>query len=81
VEIQSKLPKITLGNSDRPVWNSCRGSYSFAEAWESLREKQPEVPWWKLVWFSMAISKLAGLFFEMLLQQKRRCLVGALVEN
>jgi hypothetical protein len=31
VAIQSKLPEITIGDTDKPIWHSSRGSYSCAE--------------------------------------------------
>jgi hypothetical protein len=64
VAIQSKLLKITLGDTDKPLWNSSRGTNSCAEVWDNLREKKPEVSWWKLVSFSMAIPEHA--FFSWL---------------
>lgn len=47
-----------------------------------LRVKYPEVPWWKLVWFSSVIPKhsflLVGWFFGMPFLLKRRWLAGDL---
>jgi hypothetical protein len=64
VAIQSKLPETTLGDTDRHLWNSSKGTYSCAKVWDNLREKKLEVSWSKLVWFSMAIPKHA--FFSWL---------------
>jgi len=57
VEIQGSLPNIPFGGYDLPVWESRNGKYSCAETWEKLRSKHPVVPWWKPVWFSMAIPR------------------------
>jgi hypothetical protein len=57
VEIQSSLPDIQLGGDDLPVWDSRNGKYSCAETWEKLRSRHPVVPWWKTVWFPMAIPR------------------------
>jgi hypothetical protein len=37
VQIQSRLPEIPIGESDRPIWNSKKGFYSCADTWEFLR--------------------------------------------
>jgi len=55
VNIQSQLPGIAIGTEDVPVWKSRRGIYSCSETWNSLRTKVPEVPWWQIVWFPLAI--------------------------
>jgi hypothetical protein len=59
VDIQSQLPGITIGADDVPVWKSIRGIYSCSETWNSLRNKAPKVPWWKVVWFPLAIPRHA----------------------
>lgn len=57
MEIQSKLLGIQIGGKDNPLWLSKKGTFSCAETWDKLRVKLPEVSWWKLVWFSLAIPK------------------------
>jgi hypothetical protein len=59
VQIQSRLPEIPIGESDRPIWNSKKGFYSCADTWEFLREKKPVVTWFKVVWFPLAIPRHA----------------------
>jgi hypothetical protein len=58
--IQMKLFEVSIeGGPDVPFWNSKRGSYNCADVWDSLRIKQPMVSWWKVVWFNLAIPRLA----------------------
>lgn len=57
VAIQSRLPEITFGVSDLPLWKSSNGKYSCVATWKNLRNKLPEVDWWRLVWFYLAIPK------------------------
>jgi hypothetical protein len=54
VQIQGRLPEVLIGEADQPLWNSKKGSYSCAESWDLLREKKPDIPWFKVVWFPMA---------------------------
>jgi hypothetical protein len=63
VDIQIQLPKIGLGGIDTPIWDSRRGTYSCSETWDKLRVRNPEVVWWKLVWFSQAIPKHSFLLW------------------
>jgi hypothetical protein len=51
------LPEIELGEVDQPFWYTKSGVFSYAETWEKLREKQPIVPWYKVVWFPAAIPR------------------------
>jgi hypothetical protein len=37
--------------------------YSSSETWEALRERQMQVEWWKLIWFSLAIPKQAFILW------------------
>jgi hypothetical protein len=80
VEIQSRLLEVELGGADIPVWNSRNGSYSCAETWESLRGMNPVVTWWKLVWFSLAISRhsfrLWLVFQDAIVTKDRMCKWG-----
>jgi hypothetical protein len=48
---------VKLINVD--LWNSKKGIYSCAKTWEFLRQKKPEVPWFKVVWFPLAITRHA----------------------
>jgi hypothetical protein len=64
VDIQSRLPEIQLGDSDKPVWTIARnGAYVSSDTWNFLRKKKPEVEWWPLVWFPQAIPKHAFLLW------------------
>jgi hypothetical protein len=63
VEIQSRLPKISIGNEDLPVWRSTSSSYSCAQTWEHLRIKLHVVEWHKFVWFALAIPKHAFILW------------------
>jgi hypothetical protein len=63
VDIQVQLPEIGLGGIDTPIWDSRRGTYSCSETWDKLRVRNPEVVWWKLVWFSQAIPKHSFLLW------------------
>jgi hypothetical protein len=80
VEIQSKLSEVVIGDSDMPTWNTRSGSYSCAATWDALRTRQPEVPWHKVVWFSMAIPchsfMLCLVFRNALVTKDRMCLWG-----
>jgi hypothetical protein len=57
VAIQSRLPEVSIGGSDMPVWRSKQGIYSCSETWEVLRDKFPTVSWCNTIWFSHAIPK------------------------
>jgi hypothetical protein len=75
VAIQSRLPEITFGVSDLPLWESSNGKYLCAATWDNLRNKLPEVDWWRLVWFSLAIPKhsfLCWLVFRDSLTTKQK---------
>jgi hypothetical protein len=75
VAIQSRLPEITFGDSNMPIWRSSKGTYSCADTWDNLREKLPKVAWWKLVQFFMAIPKhyfLSWLVFRDALTTKHK---------
>jgi hypothetical protein len=63
VHIQSQLPDIAIGEADIPVWKSRRGTYSCSVTWNSLRTKAPEVPWWQVVWFPLAIPRHAFMLW------------------
>jgi hypothetical protein len=63
VNIQSQLPGIAIGETDVLVWKSRRGVYSCSKTWNSLRIKAPEVPWWQVVWFPLAIPRHAFLLW------------------
>jgi hypothetical protein len=40
VEIQSRLPEVSIGEVDQPVWGTKSGVFSSAETWKELREKK-----------------------------------------
>lgn len=86
VEIQSRLPKIEIGEIDMSVWNSKNGVYSCSKTWEILRPRHTDVSWYNLVWFSMAIPMhyfLLWLVFRGALvtnKKKKKSAVGAMVE-
>jgi hypothetical protein len=64
VEIQSRLPEISIGDHDKPIWTASKlGSYVSAETWDMLRNRHPEVTWWPLVWFAYAIPKQAFILW------------------
>jgi hypothetical protein len=49
VKIQINLPEIEIEGIDLHIWNSRSGDIK--------RVKQLEVPWYKVLWFSMAIPR------------------------
>jgi hypothetical protein len=55
IQIQSRLLEALICDFDQAIWNSKKEIYSCAETWERLREKKLVIPWFKVVWFSMAI--------------------------
>jgi hypothetical protein len=57
LQIQSRLPEVLICDYDKAIWNSKKEIYSCAETWKSLREKKPVIPWFKVVWFLMAIPR------------------------
>jgi hypothetical protein len=80
VELQSRLPEVDIGIEDLPIWNSRNGVYSCSETWELLREKQPVVDWWKVVWFSLAIPRHSFLLWlvirDALITKEKMCKWG-----
>jgi hypothetical protein len=80
VEIQSRLPEVSIGEVDQPVWGTKSGVFSSAETWEELREKKPEVEWHGVVWFSAAIPKHAFFlwlaFQDALTSREKMCRWG-----
>jgi hypothetical protein len=49
---------VSIGENDQPTWSiSTRGIYNCAETWEHIRYKLPQVTWWRLIWFSLAIPR------------------------
>jgi hypothetical protein len=73
--IQSQLPLVPLGESDQVLWNfSKTGTYHCSETWDYIRNKRALVPWWKLIWFPLAIPKQAlsyGWLFRIGLSPER----------
>jgi hypothetical protein len=60
VKVQSQLPMVSIGENDQPTWSiSTRGIYNCVETWEHIRYKLPQVTWWRLIWFSLAIPRQA----------------------
>jgi hypothetical protein len=57
LEIQCRLPEISIGNEDTPIWKSNTGKYSSSETWNQLRAKFPKVDWYNIVWFPLAIPR------------------------
>jgi hypothetical protein len=44
VEIQARLPEVSLCHCDKPVWTASRkGIYVSSDTWEVLREKNEEL--------------------------------------
>lgn len=69
VAIQRKLHFINLGRGGGAVilqsgWLLKSIIYSSRDAWEALREKQPEVEWCSLIRFSMAIPKHSFILWQ-----------------
>jgi hypothetical protein len=64
VDIQSRLPKIQLGDEDKPVWTiSWKGVFVSSNTWDFMRKMKQEVRWWPIVWFPQAIPKQAFILF------------------
>jgi hypothetical protein len=63
VQIQSWLPEVLIGEADQPIWNFKKGIYSYGETWDFLREKKPVIPWFKVVWFPMAIPRYSFMLW------------------
>lgn len=80
--IQYRLFEVVIkGDADVPIWNSKKGIYNCADSWKNLQTKQPFVPWWKVVWFNLAIPRHAFLlwltFKNALITRDRLCGWGA----
>jgi hypothetical protein len=56
VEIQSRLPEVSIGEVDQPVWGTKSGVFSSAETWKELREKKKKKK--KKAWSGMAWGSL-----------------------
>jgi hypothetical protein len=81
VELQSRLPEVSLGGDDVPIWKNSTGKYNCANTWNALREKEPRVDWWKAVWHPVAIpsrhSFMLWLVFKgALVTRERMCRWG-----
>jgi hypothetical protein len=62
VIIQSKLSLLNIGVEDQPRWNvSNKGIYNNSDTWEALWLKLPKGPWWRIIWFAMAIPNQASV--------------------
>jgi hypothetical protein len=60
VEIQSRLSLVEIGEKDVQKWVISKpGRYTNSETWETLRDRQMQMAWWKLIWFPLAIPKQA----------------------
>lgn len=58
--IQSRLPEVSLGAVDNPVWIVGRsGSFVCADTLNHLRQKKAIVSWYSLIWRYHAILKQA----------------------
>lgn len=58
VNIQSKLSFVKIGETDKATWViSKKNCYTSSDTWEAIRTRRPNVEWWKLVWFALAIPK------------------------
>jgi hypothetical protein len=82
VELQSRLPEVSLGGNDAPVWKNNSGKYSCADTWNMLRKKETRVDWWKAVWHPAAAphhSFMLWLVFRgALVTRERMCRWGYL---
>jgi hypothetical protein len=80
VELQSRLPEVSLGGNDVPIWKNSTGKYNCADTWNALRQKEPQVDWWKAVWHPVAIHRhsfmLWLVFKGALLTRERMCWWG-----
>jgi hypothetical protein len=80
VLILSRLPEISLGGENVPIWRSSSGKYSCSQTWEHLRPKFSVVEWHNLVWFSLAIPKHAFIlwlvFRDALVTKEKLCSWG-----
>jgi len=73
------LLEIPIGEFDKPIWNSKKGLHSWTK-----KKKRPEVTWFKVVWFPLAIPRHAfmlSLVFRGALVTKEISVVGDLVET
>lgn len=82
VELQSRLPEVSLGGNDAPVWKNNSGKYSCADTWNMLRKKETRVDWWKAVWHPAAAPHhsfmLWLVFGGALVTRERMCRWGYL---
>jgi len=63
VDIQSKLSEVDIGTTDVPIWNLPSGVYKCSKTWDQLRNRQPEVPWSRVIWFPLAIPRHAFMLW------------------
>lgn len=49
VSIQSKLPMVKIGESDKPIWviskRKEKSCYTSVKTWDAIRSKKPKVDW------------------------------------
>ncbi|XP_062158796.1 uncharacterized protein LOC133866284 [Alnus glutinosa] len=80
VDIQSRLPKVILGEVDKAVWDSKNGEFSSSETWEKLRVAHSITNWHKIVWFPASIPKhsfvLWLVFHGALITKEKMCSWG-----
>ena len=58
------LPYSPSGEPDRIFWlPSPSGLFSIRSAWEYYRQAKPQVPWWRIVWFSGFLPKASFILW------------------
>ena len=64
VTILSKLPLVAIGDIDTAIWvPSKSGQFSIASAWDQIRTKKRIFTWWKILWFTKAIPRIAFIIW------------------
>jgi hypothetical protein len=56
VQIHNKLTDVNIGCEDTPICNCAKNEkYTYSETSEAIRNRLHVIPWWKLVWLTLAI--------------------------
>ena len=56
VNIQSQLSLVEFKDQDEAMWTATKSdSYSCAATCNEFRNKEDEVDWWRLLWFSLTL--------------------------
>ena len=65
-DISSTMPSYAPNQAkmDSVKWApSANGKFSAASAWELIRNPNPKVPWFKLVWFSQVVPRMSFILW------------------